>query len=134
MTTESMFDIPQEDRAKLEATVDEMIADMDTRSEEFMKELDQTRDALNAISDQLTPAEIERRDLANGLSQMSVEFALVPHLFLKQNRDALLRNGPDLIVLIANMVANSQAGLAAAVLEYQGGIQDALDSEKGDNQ
>lgn len=129
MEIESMFDIPEEERAKLAVVIDEMIADMDVRSEEFMRDLDAQRDRLNAISDQLTPAEVERRDLANGISQMSVDFALVPHQFLKNNRDALLRNGPDLIYLIAQMVMNSQIAVGEAVNEYQRGIQDALDSD-----
>jgi hypothetical protein len=129
MEIESMFDIPEEERTKLAAVIDEMIADMDTRSDEFMKALDAQRDRLNALSDQLTPAEMERRDLANGISQMSVEFALVPHQFLKANRDALLRNGPDLVYLIVNMVMNSQAAVGAAVDEYQRDIQDALNSD-----
>lgn len=137
MTTPgSMFEIPEEDMQKLTTMLDEMIADMEERADLFLKQVDKERDSLNAVEEQLTPEEVERRDLATGLSQMSADFALVPLRFLKTNRDALLRNGPDMIYLVVDMVMNSQEGVQAAVQEYQAQVNAALgraDEQEGDN-
>lgn len=131
MTTESMFDLPPEELAHVTMMLDGMIADMEARTDEFLKEVDVARDTLNAVAGELTPAEIERRDLTTALGQMSAEYALVPLKFMKNNREALLRNGPDLIFLIRDIVVSGQEATAEAVEEYQRNVQQALDS-KGD--
>lgn len=121
----SMFDVPQQMRDDLASMVDRMIGDMEERANDFLKQIDEQRDTLNMVADQLTPAELERRDLVNGLGQMSADYALVPLKFVKTNREALLRNGPDLIYLIVDIVMGCQEAVKTAVEQYEKGVDDA---------
>lgn len=124
-TPESMFDLPEEEKKHVVELIDTMIADMQARADEFLTEVDEARDQINAVADQLSPAEVERRDLVTGVGQMSAEYALVPLRFLKQHREALLRNGPDLIFLLRDIIVNGQEGTRAAVETYQANIDAA---------
>ena len=131
--TESMFDLPPEELAHVTQMLDGMIADMEARTDEFLQEVDTARDALNAVAGNMTAAEVERRDLTTALGQMSAEYALVPLKFMKVNREALLRNGPDLIFLIRDIVVGGQEAVARAVEEYQENVQQALDSKDAED-
>lgn len=128
--TQSMFSMPEDIRAELEEHLDALTVATTQRADEFLRTVDEERDRTNSAQETLTDAEIERRDLVNAISQLSADMALLPVKFLETNREALLRNGPDLIFLVADMLSMSAEGMQRAVMTYQGNVYSALNRDQ----